>query len=74
MSEEHWQKVVVFTNDYIVPTNWIRTVLTEFGRYLKAGYLTPATVFVAQEQRLVPLTLKPHIGCSEATKRKNHRY
>ena len=59
-AREHCQKIVVFADDYIVPTNWIQTVLTEFSRYPKAGYLTPATVFVPQEQLLVPLTLKPH--------------
>ena len=58
--KEHCQKVVVFADDYIVPTNWIQTILTEFKRYPKANYLTPSTVFVPQEKLLVPLTIKPN--------------
>ena len=58
-AKEHCQKVVVFADDYIVPTNWIQTILTEFKRHPKVDYLTPSTVFVPQEQILVPLTIKP---------------
>lgn len=53
------KKVVVFADDYIIPHSWIETVFTEFRRHKHAEFLTPASIFVPQQDLLVPVELKP---------------
>ena len=57
--KERSNKVVVFADDYIIPSNWIDTIFHEFHRHPHATFLTPASVFIPQVDLLVPLKLQP---------------
>ena len=44
----------VFADDYIVPINWIDTVISEFTIYKNADFLMPSTSYVTHKNLLVP--------------------
>lgn len=44
----------VFADDYIVPENWIDTILDEFSVYKSVDFIMPSTSYVTHKNLLVP--------------------
>ena len=56
-------KVVVFADDYIIPSNWLNIIFNEFNRYKDADFIMPSTGYVPHNNLLVPFDVKPSWNC-----------
>ena len=56
-------KVVIFADDYIVPSNWLNIIFNEFNRYKDADFIMPSSSYGAKSNLLVPFDVKPSWDC-----------